>query len=363
MAIKPSGPIGLGTDLPAEFGGTAPFSLSQYYRGGGRVPDAPQNAAVPTSGTISLGEFYNTINVLTLTITGTVSNYNLYNEFVAKYGTPSAAVPVRLDIAAGAVVGGVGTYALNIGQFPAGTTIDIYNNGQILAYGGAPNSGTGGDAVYAAYGGQVMRFYNQSGALCYGGGGGGGHGGNGGQGGGGYYNDWVSKGASGCNGGTFELGCDGMCQVTFGGGAKCRWSYNNTPGQCWYGCQSWQACGDCLAIGPIYTSGGGGGGGGNGGAGQGFNQAKGGGDPGAGGSAGGTNAGTGGTGGHGGAGGDWGVGGNTGDQGGTGANGNNGSGQAGTSGSGGGGGGRYYVRGGADFTFTNNGGATAGGIG
>lgn len=356
MAIKPSGPIGLGTDLPAEFGGTAPFSLSQYYRGGGRVPNAPQNAAVPTSGTISLGEFYNTINVLTLTISGTVSNYNLYNEFVAKYGTPTAAVPVRLDIDAGSVVGGVGTYALNIGQFPAGTTIDIYNNGQILAYGGGPNGGVGGDAVYAAYGGQTMRFYNQSGALCYGGGGGGGHGGTGGTGGGGSYDVITNKGAGRCY---------YQCGQTPGGEGTCD-AYGPTA-FCNSGCTtcnpvlSTSQCNSCATKSTGYSSGGGGGGGGNGGVGRGFNQSNTAGDPGAGGAAGGTNAGTGGTGGHGGAGGDWGTGGNTGDQGGTGANGNNGTGQAGTSGSGGGSGGRYYVRGGADFTFTNNGGTTAGG--
>lgn len=350
MAIKPSGPIGLGTDLPAEFGGTAPFSLSQYYRGGGRVPNAPQNAAVPTSGTISLGEFYNTINVLTLTISGTVSNYNLYNEFVAKYGTPTAAVPVRLDITAGSVVGGVGTYALNIGQFPAGTTIDIYNNGQILGYGGSANGGAAGDAVYAAYGGQTMRFYNQTGAVCYGGGGGGGHAGTGGTGGGGSYQTTETRGPANAS----DLNdCNQLCARTYGAGCFCG-----------AGCSMHIAqitCTTCQQVVTHYTSGGGGGGGGNGGLGQGFNHGKTYGEAGSPGSGGGTNAGAGGQGGTGGAGGDWGSVGDTGETGRTGANGNNGAGQAGTGGSPGGAGGRYYVRGGADFTFTNNGGSTAGG--
>ena len=353
MAIKPSGPISLGTDLPAEFGGSAPFSLSQYYRGGGRVPDAPQNAAVPTSGTISLGEFYNTINVLTLTITGTVSNYNLYNEFVAKYGTPTAAVPVRLDIAAGAVVGGVGTYALNIGQFPAGTTIDIYNNGQILAYGGGANGGVGGDAVYAVYGGQVMRFYNQAGSTCYGGGGGGGHGGTGGTGGGGYFQTNVPLGQASSSATT---DCNLMCAQTYGGGAFCGGSCDH-PGPLVY------VCSQCYRTDTTYTAGGAGGAGGSGGYGQGYNQSRSDGSGGSPGFAGGTNAGTGGVGGKGGFGGDWGQTGVTGGTGQTGANGNNGGGQAGQAGSGGGSAGRYYVKGGADFTFTNNGGSVAGGIG
>lgn len=354
MAIKPSGPIGLGTDLPAEFGGTAPFSLSQYYRGGGRVPDAPQNAAVPTSGAISLGEFYNTINVLTLVVDTTVTNYNIYNEFVAKYGAPSGAVPVRLDITENGIAGGSGAPALNVGQFPAGTTIEIYNSGKILGYGGAANGGAAGDAVYALYGGQVMRFFNQPGGQCFAGGGGGGHGGTGGAGGGGSYTVDVDKGP-------------GACVLAI---APCEnYSCSSLGGYCSGGCVGGGPCTGvnsrclhCMVSTTQYSSGGSGGGGGNGGVGRGFNQSNTAGDNGAGGSAGGTNAGAGGQGGHGGAGGDWGAVGATGETGRTGANGNNGSGQGGTPGAEGGAGGRYYVRGGADFQFINNGGETAGGV-
>lgn len=351
MAIKPSGPIGLGTDLPAEFGGTAPFSLSQYYRGGGRVPDSPQNAAVPTSGAISLGNFYNAVNVLPVEVSGNVVNYNLYNAFVAIYGPPTGSVPVRLDITPGSVLGGSGAAALTIGQFPSGSTIEIYNNGQILGYGGAANSGAGGDAVYAAYGGQTMTFYNQPGALCYGGGGGGGKGGTGGAGGGGKIINTVFVGVA-CGTSAFKCECGGCPGGTYPQGqGTC---------SCLYGEYK---CSNCYRDDITYTSGGGGGEGGNGGRGTGYGQTKTAGDPGAGGAAGGTNAGAGGSGGSGGNGADWGVTGGTGNTGSTGANGNNGSGQAGAGGAFGGNGGRYYVRGGADFTFVNNGGATAGGIG
>jgi hypothetical protein len=57
MTLQSSGAISL-QDLQNEFGGVAPISLSEYYRGGGLVPDTPINSAIPTSGTISLQNFY-----------------------------------------------------------------------------------------------------------------------------------------------------------------------------------------------------------------------------------------------------------------------------------------------------------------
>jgi hypothetical protein len=52
-----SGAISLG-DLQTFFGGTSPASLSEYYRGGGLVPDIPENSGIPTSGVITLADFY-----------------------------------------------------------------------------------------------------------------------------------------------------------------------------------------------------------------------------------------------------------------------------------------------------------------
>jgi hypothetical protein len=57
MALPSSGQITIG-DIANEFGGSAPHSLSEYYRGGGLVPDSAANAGVPTSGAISLSHFY-----------------------------------------------------------------------------------------------------------------------------------------------------------------------------------------------------------------------------------------------------------------------------------------------------------------
>lgn len=57
MALQTSGPISL-ADIQTEFGGASPTSISEYYKGGTYVPNTPTNASVPTSGTISIGNFY-----------------------------------------------------------------------------------------------------------------------------------------------------------------------------------------------------------------------------------------------------------------------------------------------------------------
>ena len=44
--------------IASEFGGSVPHLLESYFRGGGLVPDSPQNANIPTSGTISMENFY-----------------------------------------------------------------------------------------------------------------------------------------------------------------------------------------------------------------------------------------------------------------------------------------------------------------
>lgn len=62
MALQTSGTISI-DDLRDEFGATA-GAIDAYYRGGGIVADAPVNNSVPTSGTISLEDFYGASKVL-----------------------------------------------------------------------------------------------------------------------------------------------------------------------------------------------------------------------------------------------------------------------------------------------------------
>mgnify|MGYP001158867022 FL=1 len=57
MPLTSSGTIKI-SELATEFNDLTPNSLSEFYRAGGKVPDISANAGVPTSGAISLSDFY-----------------------------------------------------------------------------------------------------------------------------------------------------------------------------------------------------------------------------------------------------------------------------------------------------------------
>ena len=65
MALQSSGTISL-NDIAGEFGGSTPHSLSEYYRGGGNVPNSTANNSIPTSGQISFSQFYGGTNISTI---------------------------------------------------------------------------------------------------------------------------------------------------------------------------------------------------------------------------------------------------------------------------------------------------------
>jgi len=55
MTLPASGPISF-SQIQAEFGGSNPISFSEYYRNGGYVTS--NNTGIPTSGAISMSQFY-----------------------------------------------------------------------------------------------------------------------------------------------------------------------------------------------------------------------------------------------------------------------------------------------------------------
>ena len=63
MTLPTSGPLTL-ADIQTEFGGSNPIGLNEYYAGGGLVPTGTTGTygAVPTSGTLSVHDFYGTSN-------------------------------------------------------------------------------------------------------------------------------------------------------------------------------------------------------------------------------------------------------------------------------------------------------------
>ena len=101
MALPTSGTLTL-ADIQTEFGGSNPIGLSEYYAGGSYVPAGTSgtNGAVPSSGTISISDFYGTGVQRTVTVsptsqsaTGTSSSHT-WNPVTVTYsgGTPSSVV-------------------------------------------------------------------------------------------------------------------------------------------------------------------------------------------------------------------------------------------------------------------------------
>jgi hypothetical protein len=86
MTIKTSGSLAF-SEIQAEFGGSNPISLSEYYAGGAYVPAGTSgtNGAVPSSGPISVSNFYGTSNITTITLVSGEYDYGFigdpYNEY------------------------------------------------------------------------------------------------------------------------------------------------------------------------------------------------------------------------------------------------------------------------------------------
>lgn len=187
MALPASGPLSI-SQIATEFGDTAPNSMSEFYRGGSLVPDAPDNASVPTSGQISIGNFYGAANrvAVPLTISANTQNYNVYTQATASPLYTAGIADVTLTIQPGVLVGSssTGTYALNIpSAFDSGDTVTVVNNGTVIGRGGngggggpgylpgaAGGGGNAGSAVYV----QFPTVFTNNGTLAGGGGGGGG---------------------------------------------------------------------------------------------------------------------------------------------------------------------------------------------
>jgi len=130
MPIVNSGTVSLG-DLQDEFGGTPPTELEEYYRGL-EVPDAIENQNVPTSGTVSLSDYYGSQNITyiinlsfsnspTTIITDTVPLQVEYNS----PGTVSLPIPDYVNKVSTVLVGGGGGGAA--GKANSNSTV-FYNN-------------------------------------------------------------------------------------------------------------------------------------------------------------------------------------------------------------------------------------------
>lgn len=224
MAIPASGTLTL-QQIATEFGGTQPISLNQYYRGGSLVPNIPANIAVPTSGLITMGNFYGTTHafVFTPTIASNTANYNLGTAATAAGWDGVLPIISTITINSGIYVysSTTATAAFIVPTLPAGSTVLVNNSGAISGMGGA--GGIGGDYNFSgcygtagasgADGGPAIQIaynttINNYGTVAGGGGGGGG---------GGSTSFGSPGGAVSAGGGG---GGGGACFVNSGGGAR-----------------------------------------------------------------------------------------------------------------------------------------------
>jgi hypothetical protein len=180
MAV-PAGPQIKLSDVAAEFSDTAPFQMSEFYRGGSKVPNVPGNAAVAASGALGLQSFKGTQNrtTLALEIPASTQNYDVFTNTNPSPSYVAGTTDVTLTIPAPVIVGSssTGTYALSVPNgFASGDTVTIVNNGVVQGRGGnggsQPGGGgsNGGNAVYINFATTITN----NGTLAGGGGGGGG---------------------------------------------------------------------------------------------------------------------------------------------------------------------------------------------
>ena len=160
-----------------------------------------------------------------LVISGSTSDYNVYDAYVAANGTPPASAAVTVTVNTGVVVSATttATAALTFDNRWTGTpTFTLLNNGSIIGKGGAGGAGgvegdssapgdpglAGGKAI--ELNGNTVTITNASGFIWGGGGGGGG-----GAGG-----NLITLGEGGGGGGGVRLGLGGIGGDGFGSGPE-----------------------------------------------------------------------------------------------------------------------------------------------
>ena len=174
MVLQTSGAISL-ADIAAEFGGSAPHSLSEYYGAA---------TGVPASGAISIGTFYGKSAAQTVTLNSNEQEMNLRTKAVALGWNGSSALIFVINTGKYVWSDNVTVAALTTGtNFPNGLT--IVNKGYIMGRGGnadhsSQNGQAGGPAIELNV---PVTIDNSNGYIGGGGGGGAGNFGGGGAGG------------------------------------------------------------------------------------------------------------------------------------------------------------------------------------
>jgi hypothetical protein len=249
MTLPTSGPLSL-SDIQAEFGGNAPTSLSEYYKGGPYVGAGALAPNVPTSGPISISNFYGAQAYVPISRTITLSNGQIWTVPTTIQGGTITATLIGAAGAQGGADAGHSPYP----GYPGSQVVGVVNvspGDKILAsLGGSGNPGGSGSGTGAGGGGN-------GGALGF-------SGGNGGQPG---YSGW--SGAGGGGGGATAIKRNNSIVAVAAGGAGGGGAglYSNGQPQQGYNSSGSFAGGAGQSKGGDGAGGGGGGGGYLGGAG------------------------------------------------------------------------------------------------
>ena len=198
MAVKDSGASLAISELVTEFGDDAggSDSLSEYYAGGDNVPSgaAGESGDIPSSGTISMSQFYGSANRVAIALQigqALTASYNIRSNVGGTYSAGGS--DITLTVQANVTSGSTNQAAIETGEFASGDTVKIINNAQILAKGGSGGSGavaqatqsnqqisgSGGGAAGHGLNLQFPVTIQNNGGTIKGGGGGGGGGGTG----------------------------------------------------------------------------------------------------------------------------------------------------------------------------------------
>ena len=146
MTLQASGAISL-SDLQTEFGGSNPISLSEYYSASGTVTRkaGSYNNNIPTSGAVSLSNFYDTtayLDIQTITVGQDVGGNKFTSWWLEGYtGSVGSISDGTSDIYSSAI---------------SGLYYDVYNT-QLVLYLNGSFSNSGWTSLYIDNNGAYSR--------------------------------------------------------------------------------------------------------------------------------------------------------------------------------------------------------------
>lgn len=133
MTIKASGSLAL-SEIQAEFGGSNPIGLAEYYR---NLLVSPNNTGIPTSGQISIGQFYNAVKYYPA---GTHGYTVLSTAGAFSWTAPANTTEIRIVVIGGGGAGSQGGY--DNGDNGIAARPGEYQEATVAFYAGQVISGT-----------------------------------------------------------------------------------------------------------------------------------------------------------------------------------------------------------------------------